>query len=435
MLLPAILLVAATLASDTPELHRPPEPIPMQLEEIQGLPVPAPLPDELPVRYAESRIRVAGYYDGNTIVVEVLGRDRVRLGRLILNLSELIRRLGSLADGSRNEGSLNRVSNRKLVLRAEPQTHWRAVREVLLAATGPAVRIHRISLAEPGRKPVPITLLPEWLPDPDGNRIELEPVATLTVEVKRRPDEGESHIKLLDSDLGAGEEAFLDLEHKAARIRAVEGNRSVPAEVTAWAIVPVAEVLRSMRLLWSLGYPRVRLLCLMPEPPLPDIPEPTTWIDYRAGAERLAGRERTDFLLAALWKSGRIGNGAIPDLLREDGVRSTRAILARLAEVGPPNGDRGLLEQTEIGLISPTGFLLYTFGEAAIPDLLTATASSSPLVRIKAIEALGGYRSATPEVREAMHRMMELDPDPKARQTAKDALTAVHPRPPLQDPD
>jgi hypothetical protein len=231
---------------------------------------------------------------------------------------------------------------------------------------------------------------------------------------------------MLDAALGSGENAFLDLARQATLIRKMEGNEDVPAQVYTWALVPVTDVLRVLRTLWGAGYPRVRILCLMPETAFPE-----EWLTFRERADRLEGAERTAFLLEELWQHSRLGAGdseAI-ELLLEDGLPALRAILTRLAEQGPPAGDWGQLTQTAIGLVSPTGHLLYRFRERAVPDLLTATSSHSTLVRIKAVEALRGFRGLDPDIEEAMDRMMRLDPDKGARQAALLAFKAVRPRP------
>jgi hypothetical protein len=431
MLLPAVLLFAIALATCTPEIQ--PGPVPPQpaAESIPELAAPAPLPEEdreEPRGVDDPRVSAR---DDNICEVLVLGWDEAAVGSRTMSRPELIRELARFADGGRYEVTDNLVSSRQLIVRAEPKTPWSAVRSILLTAIDPAVRIYRVSLAEAGGEPVPVTLFAEWLPGPDGERTAIEPVATVTVELKRRAGEIGTRVKLLDSQVGTDGKGFERLEDCVLKILKSPGNEGLPSEVSAWGAVPYSDVLMAMRILWRQGYPRVRLLCLMPD----DISGPGAWVDPRVAAARLVGEEKTTFLLDTLWESRSVRGSALEDLLHEVGPRLAGPILARLADDGLPKRQTQSEVEAPYKQVPELSYLLHSFGEQVVPELLLATSSHSKVVRRIAVRALGEFDPLTTEVETAMLRMLDLDPDPKVRQAARDSLRAARLRLPRRDPD
>jgi hypothetical protein len=73
----------------------------------------------------------------------------------------------------------------------------------------------------------------------------------ITIELKRRQGEKVTRVKLLDSEIGSGDEAFVELARRVAQIHKADAR--IPAEIHGWAWVPFQEVIDAIDILQQIG--------------------------------------------------------------------------------------------------------------------------------------------------------------------------------------
>lgn len=75
-------------------------------------------------------------------------------------------------------------------------------------------------------------------------KIKLEEKPKITVELKRKKEEKVTRVKLLDQEIGSGQQGFTILDQ---RIKQIAGNNEeLPGEINAWAWVPHRDVIRAI---------------------------------------------------------------------------------------------------------------------------------------------------------------------------------------------
>lgn len=124
-----------------------------------------------------------------------------------------------------------------VVLRAAKSVEWRRVQEVMQACADPGVRLYKIRFAAE-----------RDVGEEAASPLRPVPAADVTVALRRAEGDGETSVRLLDRDLGAGAAAFARL---ARELDAIGGGH--PAVLRAAPAVPHRDVLRALDTLMGAG--------------------------------------------------------------------------------------------------------------------------------------------------------------------------------------
>jgi biopolymer transport protein ExbD len=172
---------------------------------------------------------------------------------------QLQERLFALSEVKRDLDHPLRPSLVPALLAVGGNVRWREVQWAMQACADPAVRMIRLYWAvvrEDGAE----GLVPVFLPT-KGTGHE-EPI--LVIELKRREEETQTRVKLLDAEIGAGDEGRAELDRRVRLIFGVAPE--IVTEINAWAFVPFSEVVRVVDLVRSAGGKDIRFTGAPPPP-------------------------------------------------------------------------------------------------------------------------------------------------------------------------
>jgi biopolymer transport protein ExbD len=192
----------------------------------------------------------SGTEDLPTVTVTVATDGSASLDGKKLAGKDLVKALLFQAERKRDLEHPMQPSEVRLVLRADPKATWKAVRNVFYAARYPDVRMYRFSwttiLAEtPGEK------LTEVLGAKDRGlaktKVRLHRLPKVTMEIGK-----DGKIRLLDRDIGTGEDAFAVLAKGLPAIR--KRDETLPTRIIPADDAPFGELARVFDLCRSAGY-------------------------------------------------------------------------------------------------------------------------------------------------------------------------------------
>ena len=168
------------------------------------------------------------------------------------------------ADARRDERHPSLLSTRGVLIRADADAVWRDLQWTMQSCAAPDIRIYRIYLAVRAGNREGVSLLPvflltkrkgKWVPAGPGGRDRVfEPPPSLEIGLQRKTGGTRTRIRILDSEIGAGDEAFAMLEKRLAVVGPGLIQKGMGALIDAGAQVPLEDVAKVVDMLRTTGF-------------------------------------------------------------------------------------------------------------------------------------------------------------------------------------